>query len=409
MTELKREELLEDVRKATSDAAKIAAREALAEHEAEQKAKAEAEQKAAEEQTALREEIRAEVTEELNAERDKAAEAWKNRRGSFSVPKVTDLGSGEGLESDEVKSFLHYIRRGDEVAYRAAMQEGTDSEGGYTVPTALHNEIVAKLDEMAFARSMGAQIFRANSDTYRVPVEAGEASFAIVAEEGAANESEPTIDAVDITAYLYSNIMKVSMQLLEDEQSNLMSYLTRRVAEKKSLIENNHVATGNGTTQPQGVFVGGTAGLTSDSANTITAAEVPELLFTLESQYANSPNLSWLGAQSVYAHIMGKAGSDFQFLGDGVAPIPTSGARPRYSLLNIPFFTNGSCAAISTTNKTLAIVDWSFYGIFDRDGRLSMRRLNELYAANHQVGIQSWFRFGGAVLQAEAIQYLTQA
>lgn len=401
--EVSREELLEDVREATSQAAKQAALDALAEYKANEEAAAEAERKAQEEKEAMKAAMREEVEEEIKQE------VWAERKGSFATKKVTDRGSGEGLESDEVKSFLHYLRTGDQVAYRAAMQEGTDSEGGYLVPIALNDQIVAKLDEMSIARSMGAQVFTAQSDTFRVPVEAGELAFSIVAEEGAASESEPTIDAVDITAYKYSNLIKVSEELMADEQSNLMSYLTRRVAEKKALIENNHVMTGTASGQPQGVFEGGTAGLTSDSANTITAAEVPELLFKLESQYANLPSVAWAGNQSTYAHIMGKVGSDFQFLGDGVAPMPTSGARPRYGLLNIPFFTNGSISAIATGNKTLVIGAFEYYGIFDREGRLSMRRLNELYAGTHQVGIRSSFRFGGAVLQAEAFQYLTQA
>jgi HK97 family phage major capsid protein len=39
---------------------------------------------------------------------------------------------------------------------------------------------------------------------------------------------------------------------------------------------------------------------------------------------------------------------------------------------------------------------------------MSIRRLNELYAGNGQVGFLATVRFGGAVVQAEAIQYGTQ-
>lgn len=369
----------------------------------------EQERKAREAEETRRQEMRDEILDELVADEEETLKAWRERKGVPASPKVTDLGSGEGLESDEVKSFLYYLHSGDHGAYRAAMQEGTDSEGGYLVPTALNDEIVAKLDEMSFARAMGAQIFRANSDTFRVPIEGNELSFSIVAEEGAANQSEPDLDALDITAYKYSNLIKVSEEMMADDNTNLMQYLTRRVAEKKALIENNHVATGTGSGQPEGVFVGGTAGLTSDSADTITAAEVPELFFKLESQYANLPSLAWLTNQANYSHLMQKTGNDFQFLASGVAPNQGSAARSRFSLMQVPLFTNGSVSTIATTNKTLLIGAWEYYGIFDRQGQLSMRRLDELYAETHQVGIRSSFRFGGAVLQAEAFQYLTQA
>ena len=56
---------------------------------------------------------------------------------------------------------------------------------------------------------------------------------------------------------------------------------------------------------------------------------------------------------------------------------------------------------------TIAFGDFSYYWIADRQGR-SFKRLNELYAANGQVGFLASQRVDGKMILPEAVKVLVQ-
>ena len=63
---------------------------------------------------------------------------------------------------------------------------------------------------------------------------------------------------------------------------------------------------------------------------------------------------------------------------------------------------SGSLAA---GNKDIALGDFSYYWIADRQGR-SFRRLDELFAVNGQVGFRGSQRVDGKLILPEAIKIL---
>jgi HK97 family phage major capsid protein len=74
-----------------------------------------------------------------------------------------------------------------------------------------------------------------------------------------------------------------------------------------------------------------------------------------------------------------------------------------------PVFVSDSMGSFTTTaNKSLAYGNWAYYALVERQG-MEVSRNPYLYQANGQVGLFSKVRWGGAVLQAEAFQYATQA
>ena len=73
-----------------------------------------------------------------------------------------------------------------------------------------------------------------------------------------------------------------------------------------------------------------------------------------------------------------------------------------------PIATETGVSTIGTGLKTVLVGDFSRYALVERAG-LEVSRNPYLYQANGQVGFFAKFRFGGAVMQAEAFQYGTQA
>ena len=77
------------------------------------------------------------------------------------------------------------------------------------------------------------------------------------------------------------------------------------------------------------------------------------------------------------------------------------------TILGRPVKTSAFMPAIGASQKTIAFGDFQYYWIADRQGR-SFRRLNELYAANGQVGFLGTQRVDGKLILPEAIKVLSQ-
>ncbi len=292
----------------------------------------------------------------------------------------------------------------DGSTYKAALQEGTDSEGGYLVPAGELGRIIAKRDEAALLPKLGASLFTTDRDAFNIPTEGTALTkFTIVSEEGAISgaEEEGTFGQAATTLYKFMKLIKVSEELLEDYNSGLDTFLNDAIGRAWGITENYYVQVGTGSSQPQGVFVGGTAGLTLDAAAAIAVAEVPELMGKLKTAYR--PGAAILMNRTTAAYLRGLTGSAFQF---GPVPVSSITVGGEDLGLGYPVFPTEDAAAIGAGNKSLLFGNFALYG-WVRNRSLRVRRLVELYAGNGQVGILAQFRCDGKVLQAEAFQYAT--
>jgi HK97 family phage major capsid protein len=77
-------------------------------------------------------------------------------------------------------------------------------------------------------------------------------------------------------------------------------------------------------------------------------------------------------------------------------------------LLGKPVYISDAMPTVATTAKSVLFGDFSYYTIAERSLR-TLVRLNELYAANGQVGFRSVERLDGKLTLAEAVVRLTQA
>ena len=340
------------------------------------------------------------IIDELKAERGE-------EKGKLTV-KAPAIIENAG-EKDYTKAWYRYIRTGETAdlrkAAKAALQEGTTTEGGYLVPDGEFGSIVAKRDEDSILTKLGVMRVTTNRDKFNFPTENSSLSkFSIVAEEGAVTgaEEEPTIGQVVVPIYKFQKLIKVSEELLEDENSNLEAFLTNAIGRALADTENYYSLIGAGTTEPQGAFIGGTAGLTLDSATAIGASEIPELMGKLGSPYHNGA--AWVMDPATWFYLKGLVGSSVFTFTSGLARM--SGTVDGPTLDGYPVILNGNVANVGLSAKSLLFGNFNFMGVVLNRG-VRIRRLTELYAGNGQVGILATYRFGCAVLQAEAFQYAT--
>lgn len=310
--------------------------------------------------------------------------------------RVTNLG----FTNEPMDAFAHYLRTGDN-SVRAALQEDTDGEGGYLVPDDFYGTIIEKRDEASIARGAGATIIQTDLKVVNVPTENAKlANFAIVAEEGAANQNEPTFGQVPITVYKFNKLIKVSDELIADEKANLFPYLSKAFGRAMALTENNYFLVGTGSGQPQGAVVGSTLGVTAAGAAAITATEIMQLYYKLKEYRDNGV---WTMQGDTEAALRSIQGNPFVF-----GQTPSATGLDVDTLQGKRVYNSASMPAMTTGLKSVLFGNWEYYAIVERAG-MAVRRLSELYAANGQVGLLATFRVGGAVLQAEAFQHLIQA
>lgn len=302
--------------------------------------------------------------------------------GALGAVKVSENELGFGLDGKAVK---------------AALQEGTTTEGGYIVPNDFYAQIIQKRDQVSIPRQAGARVINTSRDVIDIPIEDTKmTNFVLTAEEAAYDENEPTFNQVSVTIYKYTKLVKISEELVEDEAANLDGYLSDAFGRAWGLTENAITLVGTGSSQPQGVFVGGSVGVTFADTNSIAVTEIPSLFWSLGDPYHDGS--VWVTRGATLGSLQGLTGSNFQLV-----QTPPSDAN-QMQLWYKSVFLSDSTAAMGTGAKSIIFGNWSYYALVNRHG-LIIQRNPYLYQGNGQIGIFAKVRLGGAVLQSEAFKW----
>ena len=315
----------------------------------------------------------------------------------------TKVEENTGRASDAYKNaFWAQARSRNGMTYevRNALQEGTDSEGGYLVPDEFEHTLIQALNESNIIRSR-ARVITTSNGLHKIPVVASHGSAAWMEEEDAYTESDEAFTQVNLDAHKVGTLIKVSEELLQDSAFDLESYIrsefSRRIGDK----EEDAFLNGNGTHKPTGILNatgGAQVGVTTASATAITADEVIDLFYSLKAPYRK--NAVWILNDATVKAIRKLKNGAGDYLWQ---PAIKDGEVP--TILGRPYFTSQYAPTIASEAKVIAFGDFSYYWIGDRQG-ISFKRLNELYAGNGQVGFLASKRLDGKLVLPEAIKVL---
>tara|TARA_R100000808_G_scaffold7070_1_gene20822 strand:- start:29243 stop:30472 length:1230 start_codon:yes stop_codon:yes gene_type:complete len=296
---------------------------------------------------------------------------------------------------------MRHTRSSLEASEFRALQVGTNSEGGYLVPDEFFsNELTQALEEANVMRQL-CRVIQTNSGTLEIPVVSGHGAAAWTAEEAAFSDADETFSQVTLASYKAGSILKVSDELLRDSAFDLSAYLAQEMGRRLGRLEEAAFVNGDGSSKPTGAVQGSTAGKTAASNSAITADEVIDLFHALGRQYRQSA--TFLMKDSTLAAIRKLKDGDSQYLWQ-----PGLQAGEPGQILGRPVQTSDSVPAIAADAKVILFGDFSYYWVADREAP-SVKRLEDLYAANGQVGFRIHKRVDGKVILAEAIQHLVMA
>lgn len=331
--------------------------------------------------------------------------------------KMAPVVRSVGGDHDGGGAFKHWLRTGQMNSYTKgneqdwsstktnALNETTAGEGGILVPEGLYTTIIAKRDEMSVIRSHGALVIQTNLDSVQVPVENARMTTAIVAESGSYVAAEPTFTSNSVKVYKFGNQLRLTEELIADEQTNIMGFLAAGLGRAFGLMENQYCIAGTGSSQPNGLLTGGTAAITAASTTAITAAELVSLYHAMPEPYTTVPSeVIFITRNATLGALRALASSSvFTF---NLMPQGDQGAKQLYGH---EVAVSGYMEAATTGKKSLLVTNLAAgYVLVERAGMV-MQRNPYLLQATGQVALFSTMRFGGTTTVAEATQILTQA
>ncbi|GFI50188.1 hypothetical protein IMSAGC020_01394 [Lachnospiraceae bacterium] len=335
-------------------------------------------------------------------ERQAAIDAELNKPVSEPITnKPNNNPDGEekkGRATDRYKkTFWNAMRRKNFYDVENALQVGTDSEGGYLVPDEFEHTLVEALEEENFFRSI-ATVIQTSSGDRKIPVVATKGTASWIDEEGAYPESDDSFGQVSIGAYKVATMLKVSDELLNDSVFDLEAYISKEFGRRIGAKEEEAFFTGDGKGKPTGIFnaAGGASdGVTTAAAN-ITFDDVMDLFYAVKSPYRKKA--VWVLNDTTVKALRKLKDNNGNYIWQ-----PSVQAGQPDMILNRPYHTSAYVPEVAAGAKVMAFGDFSYYWIADRQGR-SFKRLNELFAANGQVGFLASQRVDGKLILSEAVK-----
>ena len=321
-----------------------------------------------------------------------------------SKPAQAAADQKTGRASDAYKkAFWNAIRsKNPRTEILNALQEGTDSEGGYLVPDEFEHTLVQKLTAANVLRPL-CHVIQTSYGDRKIPVVASKGTADWVDEEGTYPLSDDSFSQVVLGAYKLATMIKVSEELLSDSIFDIEGYVSEQFGKRIGDKEEDAFLTGNGVSKPIGILHttgGAEVGVTTAGAAAITGDELIDLVYSLRAPYRKSA-VFVLNDTTVKLLRKLKDG-DGQYLW---RPGITENAPD--TILGHRIVTSEFMPGVSAGNKSIAFGDFSYYWIADRQGR-TFKRLNELYATTGQIGFLASQRLDGKLILPEAIKVLQQ-
>ena len=296
-----------------------------------------------------------------------------------------------------------------------AMQEDTDSEGGYFVPEEFINSTFVIPEASGGQLRDACTVLRVNSKDGYVPT-LDSVSMSYLAEEAAYTGAEqtPTVGQVTFGVLKIAGLTRVSDELLADSVPNLPALLTQIFQSANGRFQDKEILAGNGSSRYNGIVNGVDAAgasvtyTTMANATSVVAADIVEAYFDVPQQHRGVETFRWVFPSAISGLINGIGTT-----AAGIHAIQSLTNAPDAFLmgrqvLNVDVSGQPFGTTITSTEKIGLAGNMSAYYLFERAG-MSIRRNDSLYMGNGQVGFFATARSDGRMATAEAFKLLRAA
>lgn len=300
--------------------------------------------------------------------------------------------TAKAVESPEyAEAFDRFIRKGvrSEVLTKAdeTHVEGTNSRGGYLVPPEFLRRLLEKMTPFTPVLGLATSI-DISTNVIEIPKVDSYGSATWLGEEDAYTQDADTFTNMTITAYKLGRIQKVSEELLADSAFDVAGFLAGSFARSFGLAINAALTTGDGSDQPYGFVDRVDASMLKSISTAPTGDELIDVKHAVAPWYRSESSV-WQMTDATLAEIAKLKGTDDQYLW-----VPSLRDENPGRLLGHRVVINPDMPALGTAGeKAIAFGDFSYLMVVRRPG-VALQRLNELFAANGQIGFRAAVRIG---------------
>lgn len=283
-------------------------------------------------------------------------------------------------------------------AEQRALSKATAAAGANLVPTTFERTLIELARDTGVMRELATVITSDTGEGILVPNEASHGVAAWIGENVAYPESDESFGQIALSAYKAGTLMRVSEELLTDAAFDLEGYIGRQYAMRIGILENTAYVLGDGTGKPTGVVTSAPTGRVGATGQTtaMTGNDVIELVHSVLRAYRR--NGKFLANDATIKALRLIKDNNGQYLW---SPGMTGGVPD--TLFTYPILTDPDMPVMAANAKSLLFGDFSFYWIRDVRG-IAIQRLNELYAANGQVGFKAYHRTDGKLVNTAAVK-----
>jgi len=351
----------------------------------------------------------------INAAMDQAEVRLKQLETARLRPQS---GSMEVTDLGHKSAFLSYVRKGveqDIQAYEAkAMSSQNGQEGGYLIPSGLSEKLYSVLNASCVMREI-ATVREITTDSLELLLDKNMADVGWAQETGARDETNaPELTKIRIQAHEMYAKPRATQKLLDDAMLNVEEWLSEKIAEKMSAMENLAFINGDGQNKPKGFLAYETA--LKDNwewgkfehvlsgqdgafgANGVDALH--DVMASLKPQYMNGA--CWLMSRSTQSAIRKlRDSADNRHVWQ---PAFQEGGRP--TLMGCPIYVSDDIPALVSGTSSTSLAFGNFkeaYQIVDRQG---INVLRDPYSAKPYVEFYTTRRVGGDVVNFEALKLI---
>ena len=323
----------------------------------------------------------------------------------FNRPELPGEAKG-GQDAERKAAFNSYIRKGDgrmsEVELKL-MSIDSDPQGGYFVTPEMSSQIITKIFETSPFRQV-ATVENISSDRLEMAEDINQVDAAWTSERGSrAVTDTANVGKREIPVHEMYAQPKATQNLLDDANIDIEAWLSGKVADKLSRLENTAFISGTGVGQPKGILSyttsltptnpGQVLHVVSGGASTLTADAIRKLFYALKSPY--EMNASWLMKRSTVQAIALLKDDQNQYIWK-----PGLEMGDPNNLLGRPIVRMEDMPALGANSLSVGFGDWKrAYTIVDRMG---IRALRDPFTAKPFVLFYTTKRTGGDVTNFEA-------
>jgi HK97 family phage major capsid protein len=349
----------------------------------------------------------------------------QNARRFFSLTrgkKVVNITNDDLKEYQDYRNaFGEYLRRGDQALadreINNALSTGAAPNGGFWLTPDSSGKIVEFLEDLSSMRKL-ATVDSIGTDTFEGNYDLDEASSGWVGETETRSETNtPRIDGkYSFPIFEQYAAPKASQKMLDDSETDVETWLAKKVAAKLAKTENTAFVTGDGITKPKG-FTQYSAG-TPARTSVANYRKIRQLTTGVSGGFAaSSPGDKLIDViQAIPSALRGGSvfamnpltAAETRKLKDGQGNylfIPDFSRNPNGSILGYPVEELSDMADIGANSLSIAFGNFKESYVI-KDHVVGTRVLRDPYTAKPHVVFYTTKRVGGDVVNFQGIVLL---